>query len=101
MRGEGGGDAVLGPLAQGPGEFAAASCDALHECVGESKLRELTGREDCETRVTAELENGELAYIDDSITTGRVLYNPQQLDDCLAGIRDMGCAVATDTYPDA
>jgi hypothetical protein len=102
MGGDGGNEPpVIVPLAQVPSSLAGAICDALLGCLGESKLREVAGREDCEDRVTEELENGELAYIEDSIAAGRVLYNPAQLEDCLEGIRDMGCAVATDTYPDA
>lgn len=99
--GGGGGMPVIVPLAQVPAQFAGAICDALEACVGPRKLSDLTRGEACDARLTAELEAGELAYIDASITGGRVLYNPEQLEGCLQGIRAMGCAVATDTYPEA
>ena len=98
--GDAGGTPVV-PLAEVPGEFAGAICDALETCVGMRKLADITGGEDCEARLKAELEAGELAYIDDSITAGRVLYNPSKLEECLDGIREMSCDVVSDTYPDA
>ena len=99
--GTGGSAPVVVPLAEVPAEFAGAICDALEDCVGTRKLSDIAGGEDCKARFTAELEAGELAHIDDSISAGRVLYNPDQLAECLEGIRGMGCDVVTDTYPEA
>jgi hypothetical protein len=97
--GTGGGDAT--PLEDLPDEFAGALCEALEDCLGPTKLREELDREDCTLRVAAELRADDLAYVDMSISAGRLIYEPSQLAECLDGVREMGCAVLTDTYPDA
>jgi hypothetical protein len=83
-----------------PDAFAEAICGALLDCVGPSKLRELTEREDCESTVGAELRAKDFAYMDEAIAAGHVLYDPAQLPACSAGIRALGCDVLTRNFPD-
>jgi len=88
------------PLADLPDAFADAICRALADCVGPSKLRELTNREDCATAVGAELRAKDFAYMDEAIAAGHVLYDPAQLPACAEGIRALGCGVLTQTFPE-
>ena len=87
------------PLDELPDAFADAICSALLDCVGPSKLQELTEREDCVTAVGAELRAKDFAYMDDAIAAGHVLYDPAQLAACEDGIRELGCDVLTQTFP--
>jgi hypothetical protein len=88
------------PLSKLPKAFAGAICGALKGCLGESKLRELTRREACEIAVEAELRAKDFAHMDGSISAGRVLYDPAQLEECLNGITALECDVLDHTYPD-
>ena len=87
------------PLSKLPQSFAGAICDALRDCLGESKLRELTRREACESAVEAELRAKDFAHMDGSVSAGRVLYNPKQLEACLDGIVGLGCDVLNHSFP--
>ena len=98
--GDGDGEGMV-PLTGLPAAFAGAICDALESCVGESKLRELMRREDCESRVEAELVATDFAHMDMAISTGRVLYDPSKLAECEEGIRDMACDVVAFSFPQA
>ncbi len=88
------------PLEELPDAFADAICSALSDCVGESKLEELTNREDCATAVGSELRAKDFAYMDEAIAAGHVLYDPAQLAACAEGIRALGCGVLTQTFPE-
>lgn len=88
------------PLEQLPDAFAEAICGALLDCVGPSKLRELTEREACAAAVGAELRAKDFAYMDEAIAAGHVLYDPAQLDACADGIRALGCGVLTQSFPE-
>jgi hypothetical protein len=97
---DGGGDPFVPvPIAELPDAFAEAICDALVSCVGAAALRELTAREDCAARVTAELKATEFFFMDDAIAAGSVLYDSEQLPACVAGVRELGCAVLSDSFP--
>jgi hypothetical protein len=87
------------PPGELPARFAQAICDSLLDCVGQAKLRELTEREDCTTRVAAELAATEFHPMEDAIASGRVLYDPSELRACLDGVRELGCEVLSDTFP--
>ena len=89
------------PLSKLPKVFAGAICDALRSCLGESKLRELTRREACEAAIESELLAKDFAYMDGSISAGRVLYDPEQLEECLDGIAALECKVLNHTVPAA
>jgi hypothetical protein len=93
--------APLTPLAKLPDAFAAAICDAIEACVGKSALMELTHREDCVTRVAAELRATEFAYMDMAIATGHVLYDSNKLPQCADGIRALRCDVLSHSFPQA
>jgi hypothetical protein len=82
-----------------PDVFARAICDALASCVGAAKLRELTEREDCAARVAAELAATEFYLMEDAIASGHVLYDPSELHACLDGVRELGCDVLSDSFP--
>lgn len=88
------------PIADLPAAFAGAICHALRDCLGEAALREITAREVCETRVTAELLATEFHYIDAALDSGHVLYDPRELPACLEGVRDLGCDVLADSFPE-
>jgi hypothetical protein len=87
------------PLSELPQAFAGAICDALLGCLGEAKLRELTRREGCDAAVEAELRAKDFAHMDSSISAGRVLYDPERLEECLEGIAALECDVLTQTFP--
>lgn len=89
------------PLSELPDVFASAICDALYDCLGASKLRELTRREDCDATVAGELRAKDFALMDDSVAAGRVLYDPEMLPECVEGIVALGCGVLNHTFPDA
>jgi len=86
-------------IAELPDEFAVAICDAMEACVGASALRELTAREACAPRVAAELRATEFHYMTMAIDSGHVLYDPSRLAACLDGVRELGCEVLTDSFP--
>lgn len=88
------------PLDELPDAFAEAICGALLDCVGPSKLRDLTEREDCASAVSAELRAKDFAYMEAAIASGRVIYDPAQLAACAAGIRALACGVLTQTFPE-
>jgi hypothetical protein len=88
------------PIAALPEAFAQAICDALEACLGDAALRELMAREDCVPRVTAELRASDFHYMDRAIGAGHVLYNPGELPACLDGVRELGCDVLTNSYPE-
>jgi hypothetical protein len=88
------------PLSKLPEAFAGAICDALSGCLGEAKLRELTRREGCKAAVEAELRAKDFAHMDGSISAGRVLYDPERLEECLEGIAALECDVLTHTFPE-
>lgn len=87
------------PLSDLPQVFAGAICGALRDCLGESKLRELTHRESCGTAVTAELRAKDFAHMDAAVSAGHVLYDPDHLSECVDGIRALSCDVLTHTFP--
>jgi hypothetical protein len=87
------------PLSDLPQVFAGAICSALRDCLGDSKLRELTRREDCATAVGAELRAKDFAHMDTAVSVGHVLYDPEHLGECVDGIRALSCDVLTHTFP--
>jgi hypothetical protein len=87
------------PLSELSDTLAGAICDALHTCLGKSALRALTEREDCATRVGAQLRATDFAYLDQAVTDGRVLYDPTSLPDCLDDIRALECDVLSHSLP--
>jgi hypothetical protein len=97
--GSGGSGSVSKPLSQLRDALSDAICDALDACLGESALRELTEREDCATRVGAQLRATDFAYLDQAVTDGRVLYNPLHVSDCTDDIRALECDVLSNPLP--
>jgi hypothetical protein len=93
------GASITVPLDELPGAFATAVCDALEDCIGSSALRELMRREDCDARLGAELEASDFAYLGMAVDAGGILYDPTKLAACQAGIREMGCSVLRDSFP--
>jgi hypothetical protein len=89
------------PLSDLPEVFASAICGALRDCLGDSKLRELTRRENCSTAIEAELRAKDFAHMDAAVSAGHVLYDPASLSDCVDGIRALSCDVLTHTFPQA
>jgi hypothetical protein len=97
--GSGGAGSASKPLAQLRDALSAAICDALDACLGESALRELTAREDCATRVGAQLRATDFAYLDKAVTDGRVLYHPLNVKKCTDDIRALECDVLSNPLP--
>jgi hypothetical protein len=81
------------------GKLADAFCAALTDCLGPQKVSALLGREPCATRVGGDLEQSELAGLDDSIGSGRIQLHAELLAQCYADTRAFGCKVQTDRLP--
>ncbi len=86
-------------LADLPDALATSVCAAIDSCVGAAVLRELTEHEDCTVRVAAQLRATEFAFIEQSVSSDRVAYDPSQLPACLDDIRGLGCDVLSHTLP--
>jgi hypothetical protein len=92
----GGGDGNGGPAFEDlPSLFAERLCPELTSCFDARTRDSIFGPDGCEGRVTAQLEDGEFAYVEDAIEAGRVEYDASQMEACLARLDGIGCELAT------
>lgn len=91
---DGGGDG--GPAFEElPSLFAERICPELTSCFDRRTRDSLFGPDGCEGRVTAQLEDGDFAYVADAIEAGRVTYDASQIEPCLSQVEGIGCELAT------
>ncbi len=88
----GGGGSTSGPAFEDlPPLLAQAMCSIVETCMGEDIVAGIYGEGMCEDRVVASVEDGDFGYTGDAIAAGRVTYNPDRVDACLASIQSAGC----------
>jgi hypothetical protein len=88
----------IGALAS---DLAEAVCGALRTCLGPQKLSAFVGREPCETRFAASLGQDDFGSLATSIARGRVKFQHDQLAQCYADTRALGCSIQSDRLPDS
>src|SRR5688572_11344973 len=87
---DGGGGGAGIPLDDLAAEIAAARCDALAACTGTTAIGEYV--EDCVGTTGAIFADALIAAVEPSVDDRRVRYDGEVAEDCVARIRDGGCA---------
>ncbi|MET0388937.1 MAG: hypothetical protein ABW321_23390, partial [Polyangiales bacterium] len=72
-------------------QLAGALCSGLRDCLGAQALAAFVGRSECETRYSTALAQGEFVTLADSVERGRVKLQRDQLPQCYADMRELGC----------
>jgi hypothetical protein len=78
-----------------PAMLAEALCEQFADCVGQDTLDLFYGAGNCAKRSLAMIEDGDFPYIEDAIDLGRVTYNPEKVEQCMAEISKLGCDFET------
>jgi hypothetical protein len=95
--GEAGGSGGSGGQVAGPGFdelpalLADTMCDLVETCIGADQVAAVYGEGKCVERVIASVEDGDFGYAEEVIAAGRITYNADQVDACLASMQSLGC----------
>ncbi|MBN1653826.1 MAG: hypothetical protein JXA30_08625 [Deltaproteobacteria bacterium] len=75
--------------------FAYATCGAIEDCEGSEYLAITLRGKDCVEHTEMVFMNRDYAYLSDSVSAGRVAFNPENVEQCLEEIRSQGCDVTS------
>lgn len=83
-----------------PGLLAAAYCPSVAACLGPISDFYLNG-EDCQTRLTKQLTNGEFGKIPELVAAGKLSYDGSKVQACIDAFKNGGCAQLISRSPSA
>jgi hypothetical protein len=96
MTGCGGDSDGGGPaLDELPARYARAVCAEVVGCFPGGDEERVFGPDGCEASLTAQVEDSDFAYIQDSIDMGRTSYDGSHVQACLSSIEGVGCEIET------
>ena len=75
-----------------PAKFAAASCEAVNQCLGASLVKIYLAGEDCVTRTQRAIEDGDLGITKQLVADKKLSYDPAKAQACLDAYKAGGCA---------
>jgi hypothetical protein len=77
------------PMDQVPAQYADALCDAVSSCFGDLASSVIPG--DCTSRLTKQIEQGELGDLSAAIAAGTASYDGTKVPACVAAVRAASC----------
>jgi hypothetical protein len=92
---------VLPTVEDIPYLFAHAICSAIEDCEGSEFLTLSLRGKDCVEHTTLVFENRDYHYLEESVDTGRVVFDAESVSQCLADIRAQGCDVTNSRQPES
>ena len=74
-----------------PTIMAEVICEQFVACVGQEAVDAYWGPSGCAERARASIEDGDFPYLVDAVDMGRVTYNAERVDACVAKIAELRC----------
>ncbi len=102
MTTDAGTDANMPPdVSEVPAALAEAFCGALEACEGAQLVADEENGEDCADNRAGLAAAGALSRLADSVADGRVVFDMDRLDECVAAIEAQACNVRSSRRPAA